>query len=66
MAKLKQKTHSGSKKRFKITGSKKIRRRAAYGSHLLGKKDKERKRKYKKDLEVSKGDEKNIKKMLGI
>lgn len=64
MSKNKQKTHQGANKRFKLTGSKKISRRSAFGSHLLGKKSKEQKRRYGKDINVSGGDKKNIKKML--
>jgi len=66
MTKVKQKTHSGAKKRFKITGSNKLTRRSAFGSHLLEKKSKDRKRGYNKDHRVSNGDKKNIKKMLGL
>ena len=66
MGKNKQKTHSGAKKRFKITGSNKLTRRKAYGSHLLAKKSKDQKREYNKDHQVSEGDKKNVKKMLGI
>ncbi len=66
MAKNKQKVHSGAKKRFKITGKNKLRRRSAFGSHLLAKKGQDRKRKYGKDLKVAKGDKKNVKKMLGM
>ncbi len=64
MTKNKQKTHQGAKKRFKLTGAKKIKRRSAYGSHLLGKKSKEQKRRYRKDHNVEAGDKKNVKKML--
>ena len=35
----KLKTHSGAKKRFKITGSGKVKRAHAYKSHILTKKD---------------------------
>ncbi|MDD3480739.1 MAG: 50S ribosomal protein L35 [Patescibacteria group bacterium] len=66
MKKIKQKTHSGAKKRFKVTGTDKLRRRSAFGSHLLEKKDKEQKRRYRKDLKVASGDKKNVKKMLGM
>lgn len=66
MSKNKQKIHSGAKKRFKITGSKKITRRMAFGSHLLEKKSKDQKRNYNKDHQVSEGDTKNVKKMLGL
>lgn len=40
----KVKTNSGAKKRFKITGTGKIRRKQAYKSHILTKKSKKRKR----------------------
>jgi large subunit ribosomal protein L35 len=64
--KIKQKTHSGALKRFKLTGTKKILRRSAYRSHLLGHKDADQKRNFTKDLEVSKSDTKNVRKMLGM
>lgn len=64
-AKNKQKTHQGAKKRFKLTGAKKLKRRSAFGSHLLGKKSKNQKRRYGKDHNVSSGDIKNVKTMLG-
>ena len=41
---LKSKTNSGSKKRFALTGSGKIKRKHAYHSHILTKKTKNRKR----------------------
>jgi large subunit ribosomal protein L35 len=40
----KMKTNSGSKKRFTLTGSGKIKRRHAYHSHILTKKTKKQKR----------------------
>ncbi|MCQ2059680.1 MAG: 50S ribosomal protein L35 [Bacteroidaceae bacterium] len=40
----KTKTNSGSKKRFALTGSGKIKRKHAYHSHILTKKSKKRKR----------------------
>ncbi len=40
----KQKTNSGAKKRFTITGSGKIKRKHAFKSHILTKKSKKRKR----------------------
>ena len=40
----KMKTNSGSKKRFVLTGSGKIKRRHAYHSHILTKKTKKQKR----------------------
>jgi large subunit ribosomal protein L35 len=62
----KQKTHSGAKKRFSITGTGKLKRRSAFSSHLLGHKSQDQKRGYAKDIDLAKGDNKNIKKMLGI
>lgn len=40
----KTKTNSGSKKRFALTGSGKIKRKHAYHSHILTKKTKKEKR----------------------
>lgn len=40
----KVKTNSGSKKRFALTGTGKIKRKHAYHSHILTKKSKKRKR----------------------
>ena len=40
----KLKTHSGAKKRFKLTKTGKIKRAKAYKSHILNKKDTKRKR----------------------
>jgi len=60
------KTRSAAKKRFDITGKKKIKRRGAAVSHLLEKKSKSRKRDHKVAYEVVKGNLKNVKKMLGM
>jgi large subunit ribosomal protein L35 len=60
----KLKTHRGAKKRFKVTGKKKILHSKAYKSHLLTKKSAKRKRTLgKKDL-VKSSDQSKIKKML--
>lgn len=40
----KQKTHSGAKKRFKLTASGKIKRKKAFKSHILTKKSRKTKR----------------------
>ena len=45
----KQKTHSGAKKRFKVTGTGKLLRRHAMKSHLLEHKSPKRKRAFGKD-----------------
>ncbi len=60
----KLKTHRGAKKRFKVTGKKKIVYSKAYKSHLLTKKSAKRKRKLgKKDL-IKSADRNKIKRML--
>ncbi len=64
--KTKQKVHSGAKKRFNLTGAKKLKRRSAFTSHLLGKQSQNQKRRHAGDVSLSKGDSKNVKKMLGI
>ena len=40
----KQKTHSGAKKRFKLTKNGKVKRAHAFKSHILNKKSTKRKR----------------------
>ncbi|MEO5568049.1 MAG: 50S ribosomal protein L35, partial [Gemmatimonadaceae bacterium] len=40
----KMKTHKGAKKRFKVTGSGKVKRMRAFKSHILTKKSPKRKR----------------------
>ena len=62
----KTKTHSGAKKRFKVTGSGKILRRPAMRSHNLEKKSSKRKRGFRKDREATGADRSAIKKMLGM
>ena len=60
----KMKTNSGAKKRFKLTGSGKIKRKHAYKSHILTKKSKKRKRNLTYSATVDKADEANIKLLL--
>ena len=60
----KMKTKSGAKKRFKLTGSGKIKRKHAFKSHILTKKSKKRKRNLTYFTTVDKADEKNIRRML--
>ena len=61
----KQKTHSGTKKRFKLTGSGKIKKQQSGMRHNLEVKSGQRKRRLNTDQLVSKADTKNIKKLLG-
>ncbi len=60
----KMKTKSGAKKRFKLTGTGKVKRKHAYKSHILTKKSKKRKRNLTHSTTVHKTDEANIKEML--
>jgi large subunit ribosomal protein L35 len=61
---MKLKTHKSAAKRIKITKNKKLKRRRAFRSHLREKKDKDRKRMYRKELDFALGDEKRMKKLL--
>ena len=60
----KMKTNSSAKKRFKFTGSEKIKRKHAFKSHILTKKATKRKRNLTKATLVDKSDVKNIKLQL--
>ncbi|HNT42444.1 MAG TPA: 50S ribosomal protein L35 [Tenuifilaceae bacterium] len=60
------KTHSGAKKRFSLTGTGKIKRKHAYKSHILTKKETKQKRNLTHFTLVDKADEKRVKKMLGL
>ena len=62
---MKMKTHKGAKKRFKITGSGKVKRMRAFKSHILTKKDAKRKRRLRKaDLVLTTGEIKHVKRLL--
>lgn len=60
----KMKTKSSAKKRFKVTGSGKLKRKHAFKSHILTKKSKKRKAALTKSGLVHKSDEDNIKVQL--
>ena len=62
----KQKRHSATKKRFKVTASGKLLRRNAMKSHLLEKKSPKRKRSFSKDAPLAPSDRRSIKRLLGI
>ncbi len=62
----KVKTKSGAKKRFKLTGTGKIKRKHAFKSHILTKKTKKQKRNLTHTGIVAKSDENNIKQMLRL
>jgi len=61
----KMKTHSGAKKRFKVTGSGKVRARHAFTSHILEKKSAKRKRALGAPTLVSEHDTRRVRRMLG-
>ncbi|HEU4747068.1 MAG TPA: 50S ribosomal protein L35 [Gemmatimonadaceae bacterium] len=61
----KMKTHKGAKKRFKITGSGKVKRMRAFKSHILTKKSSKRKRHLRQATTIqTNGEVKNIKRLL--
>jgi large subunit ribosomal protein L35 len=60
----KMKTHSSAKKRFKRTGSGKIKRFQAFTSHMMRNKSKKAKNRLVKSALVSKADEKRVKLLL--
>ena len=62
----KQKTKSSAKKRFKITGTGKIKRKHAFKSHILTKKSKKRKLKLTHSGLVNDSDSDNIKRQLRL
>ncbi|UII19073.1 50S ribosomal protein L35 [Fulvivirga ligni] len=62
----KVKVKSGAKKRFKLTGTGKIKRKHAFKSHILTKKETKQKRSLTKMGLVHKSDENNVKAMLNI
>ena len=59
------KTNRGAAKRFRLTGTGKIRRERAYSSHILTKKSTKRKRTLRKTTIAAKADVKRIRRMLG-
>lgn len=64
MAKLKLKTKRAAAKRFKLTGTGKLKRMKANKSHILTKKTTKRKRNLRKSTMTDKTNEPNMKKLL--
>jgi len=62
----KMKTNSGAKKRFKLTGTGKIKRKHAYKSHILTKKSKKRKRNLGYWTTVDPANQRNVKLLLNM
>jgi len=61
----KMKTHRGAAKRFKITGTGKIRRRKAFMNHMLEKKPSKRTRRLNRPTDIAPADREQVKRMLG-
>ena len=62
----KMKTHSGAKKRYKVTGTGKITRRNSNLNHILEKKSSKRKRRLSGSTELTGGDRARARRQLGI
>ena len=60
----KVKTKSGAKKRFKVTGSGKVKHKRAFKNHILTKKGTKQKRRLGKKAIVTPGDMKNVRFMI--
>jgi large subunit ribosomal protein L35 len=61
----KMKSHSGAKKRFKLTARGKVKRRGAYHTHILTKKDPKRKRRLRRaTIVATSGEAKTLKRLL--
>ncbi len=60
----KMKSNRASKKRFKVTGSGKIKREKAYRSHILTKKSAKRKRQLRKATLVSEQESRTVKRLI--
>lgn len=58
------KTNRGAAKRFRKTGTGKVRRNKAFTSHILTKKTTKRKRDLRQATVVAKADEKNISRLI--
>jgi large subunit ribosomal protein L35 len=60
----KMKSHRGAAKRFRKTGSGRVKRGHAFTSHILTKKSPKRKRQLRKSALIAKSDEKRVKRLL--
>jgi large subunit ribosomal protein L35 len=61
----KMKSHRGARKRFSVTGSGKVKRHKAFKSHILTKKTSKRTRRLRQEgVIATRGEEKNIKRLL--
>ena len=60
----KQKTHRGAAKRFRVTGSGRVKRAKAYKSHILNKKTTKRKRNLRKGTYICAAEQRNIRELI--
>ena len=62
----KQKTRRGAAKRFRLTGTGKLRRNKANHRHMLVRRSKSAKRKMRKSGLICKADERKVRRMLSV
>lgn len=62
----KMKTHSGAKKRFRVTGTGKVMRQQANRRHLFESKPSTRTRRLAQDVEASPADVRKARRLLGL
>ena len=62
----KMRTNRAAAKRFRTTGTGKLRRNKAYHSHILTKKNAKRKRRLRTETDVDPSDVRRVRRMLGI
>ena len=60
------KTHKATAKRIKKRGSGTLKRRNAFGTHLLGKRSTKRKRKMRRNSALSSANVQNVHRSLGL
>jgi large subunit ribosomal protein L35 len=62
----KMKTHQGAAGRFEVRKKGKLRRLRAGHNHMLEKKSRKQKRRLNTEIEVTRSDEKRLKRLLGV
>lgn len=63
---VKQKTKSAAAKRYRVTGSGKVKYRQAFRAHLLTQKSAKRKRQNRRDAYMAHGDSQVAQRLLGV
>ncbi len=62
----KMKTHKGAAGRFEVRKNGRVRRRRAGHNHILEKKTRKQKRRLNTETELTRSDEKKLKRLLGV